>query len=179
MTPAPLLLALLAAPPPGGLRQQTVIDETVTINPGKIRTLDLPPRDGPARLLCSHLVTGGGAGVRVLLMSLDDSERFFRGKPHRALSGTAFVRRGSFAHALPAGGDYRIVLDNRLEGRAPVSLHLTVALVHGARATGPVREADPARRRAAIFLSLALFAAIAAPALYALRRVFTPARSTP
>jgi hypothetical protein len=174
MTSAVPLLALFLVS--GEVRQQTVIDETVAINPGKIRTLDLPARDGPARVLCSYIVTRGGSGVRVLLMSFDDAEAFFRGQPHRVLAGAPFGRRGAFAQVIPAEGDYRIVLDNRLEGRGPVSLHLNVALVHGALAAGPVREAEPGRRRAAIVISLAVFFLIAGPALYALRRVCLPPR---
>jgi hypothetical protein len=164
------IAALLLLSAAGDVRTKWSFDDSVDINAGKIRTLDVPVEEDAARVLCSFLVTSGGSGVRVLLMSEAESEKYVRGLANQPIAAAGYSRRGSFSEAVRRKGLYRLVIDNRMEGRGSTTLQLTVKLAYGEPVGRPASELDPARRRGVILLSFAAFFLIAVPAGFALRR---------
>jgi hypothetical protein len=164
------LAALLLLGGAGDVRTKWSFDDEVEIRAGKIRTLDVPVEEDAARVLCSFVVTDGGSGVLVLLMSEAESERYLRGLSNRPVAAAGYAKRGSFSEALQKKGLYRMVIDNRMEGRGSTKLQLTVKLAYGEAVRHPPRELDPARRRNVILWSFAVFLLIAVPAGAALRR---------
>jgi hypothetical protein len=164
------LAALLLLSGAGDVRTKWSFDDEVEIRAGKIRTLDVLVEEDAARVLCSFVVKGGGSGVMVLLMTEEESERYQRGLSNRPLAASGYAMRGSFSEAVQKKGLYRMVIDNRMEGRGSTTLQLTVKLAYGASVRHPARELDPARRRSVILWSFAVFLLIAVPAGAALRR---------
>lgn len=160
MRRAALLVALAAATAAAahGARPQleTVLDEVIGVGPLRIRTLDLPlPEDG-VRVIVQYDVLRGRSGLRLLLMTREHAESWFRGQPHLVLAGTGYGFSGALTRTLPAAGEYRLVVDNRSESRAEAEIRLRVRLLrHGATALpyGP----EPWRARAAVWGSAAAF----------------------
>lgn len=162
-----LALALLSAPWALGLTQEVVLDEEVRVGPGKLRTLDLE-MEANGRVVCEHHLVQGKTGVRVVLLRKSEAARWARGEAHSTLGGTAFLHDGSFTQSLKKGEQYRLVLDNRMEGRSSALVRLRVTVVLGEPAAA-VRGPDPARGQAAVWLSVALFLGISAGAGWKLR----------
>ncbi|MGC4055297.1 MAG: hypothetical protein QM757_41210 [Paludibaculum sp.] len=159
-----LWLALLlaskgAAPVPHSV---TLIDDAVKVGASKIRTLDIDLPVEPARIVCTYEVLEGGSGVRVVLLKQEDAQRWLRGEAHEAEASTPFARGGGFSHKPAEPDHYQIVLDNRMEGRAPAEVHLLVRVLYGESGEGPVRTAEPRRGQMLVWSSMLLFAAIAA-----------------
>jgi hypothetical protein len=159
-------LLMLAA---GDIHIEPYHDQTEDIGAGKIRMLDVPLQE-PARVMCTFNVTEGSTGVRVLLMTQAESEKYVRGQASRPLAADGYAMHGAFSEAVPARGLYRIVLDNRMEGGGVTTVRLTVKLAFGEIVRQPAREMDPSRRTAIILASFAVFLMIVAPAGIALRR---------
>lgn len=156
-----LLLALLLADTPQPPRAVTLYDDHVMVGPAKIRTLDIPMLVAPARIVCSYEVTQGGSGVRLVLLRMEDAQRWLRGEAHDVIASTRFARQGAFSHR-PADPDhYIIVLDNRMEGRAPAEVHLLVRVIYGDETPNTVTFADPRKGKLLVWSSLLLFAGIA------------------
>lgn len=163
-----LLLGAGVCPGHGGQvqpRLQTVLDETVGVGPGKIRTLDLPLDEPGVRVIVQFDMVQGLTGVRVLLMSIKDADRWFAGRDHRVLAGSGFGFSGSLTRTLPEKGEYRLVLDNLGESRAEARVRLRVRLLRNGASALPYR---PERWRAqtlvwitaGLFLSILLFAGL-------------------
>ena len=83
-------------------------------------------------------------GLKV--MSVADAERFQAGRSHRPLVSLPYERTGVFRHPVTKPGEYRLVIDNRMEGRGPALVHVQLAAVFG----DPMLEVHelPAGRRA-------------------------------
>lgn len=148
-----ILLALLLS---AAANRIALLDEVVTVPAAQWRALDLHLKQQGATLDCAYKVRSG-SGVRLALMSVEDARRFEQGRSHRPLASTPFQRAGRFQAAIPIPGEYRLVLDNRLEGRGPAVLEVRAELTFG-EALG-VRTLSPARR-AAVVAASALFLAV-------------------
>ena len=152
-----LMLVPLTAGAPSRTHMDTVLDETVPVGPGKIRTLDLPLGAPNARVVCQYSVLEGRSGVRVLLMARQDAERWWRGQSHTILAGTSYGHGGSFSYRAQSPGDYRIVLDNRMEDHDAASVLLRVHVIHGEGGGTSLYGPDPGRAQIAVWSSVGLF----------------------
>ena len=163
-------LMVLACAAAWGLTQEIVFDEEVRVGPGKIRTLDLG-LEANGRVVCEHHVVRGASGVRVVLLKKGEAAKWVKGEAHSSLAGTTFVHDGSFTHRVAAEDEYRLVLDNRMEGReaAVVRLRVTVVLGEG---KGPARGPDRARGQAAVWVSVMMFLVICGGAGWRLRKAW-------
>ena len=168
-------LALLAA-----LAPETValVDEVVEVPAAGWRAVEVALKQRPAILECRFTVVNGRSGVRVALLPREDLERFRGGRRHRVLLSTGFESRGRFRCA-PGLGEYSLLIDNRLEARAPASVRLEVTLQFSREGEPLARELSPARRVTVIVVSLGVFAAIVWYAARRLLRRLNPARRIP
>ena len=146
----------LAAPVPP-LHSDVLIDEEVTVSPSKVRPLDFDLSSGDTRVLCKFHLVDGRSGVRAVLLKRDDVRLWLAGRAHSFLASTGLAEWGGFMFLIQDPGEYAVVLDNRLEGRAAAIVHLQVTLLSGTGATGPVQLADPLRSRLLIWISILLF----------------------
>jgi hypothetical protein len=103
-------------------------------------------------------------------LSEADAARWARGEAHTVLAGTAWGRRGAFTYATHASAGYVIVLDNRMDGRAPARVRLTVQRAPGSLGIGTVRWPGRGKRQTLVAGSCVLFAAAAAFTAWKLRR---------
>jgi hypothetical protein len=154
---AGLLSAAALAGPPAPVRSDVLIDEEVSVSPSKVRPLEFDLSSGNTRVLCKFHVVDGRSGVRAVLLKRDDVRFWLAGGAHPFLASTALAESGGFMFLIPNPGNYAIVLDNRLEGRAAALVHLQVTLLSGAAAAGPVQLAAPLRARLLVWASLLLF----------------------
>jgi hypothetical protein len=149
-----LLLLLLAAP--GRL---TLVDETIEVPAQRWQAIDIELRQRPAIIECRYSVEGEVPDVRVALMRPADVERLRDGIRHHVLAATEYGVTGALRLGPVPTGEYNVVLDNRLDGRGPARVHLTVYLVF----PGPhhiARELSPQRRLWIILLSAIYVAAL-------------------
>ena len=166
----------LAAPLALGLTQEVVLDEEVRVGPGKLRTLDLE-MEANGRVVCEHHLLEGKTGVRVVMLKKSEADRWARGEAHSTLGGTAFLHDGTFTQRVRQGEQYRLVLDNRMEGRSAALVRLRVTVVLGEPAVA-VRGPDPVRGQAAVWISVALFLGISAGAGWKLRKAWEERKPT-
>lgn len=147
-----LLLLLLISEP----WRLTLFDETVTVPARGWERIGIQLEQRPAVIECRYSAVDGRS-VRVALLSRADLARFERGKPHRVLAGADFGASGAFRFAPGRTGDYGILIDNRLEGRGPVRVHLKVSLIFPGAAS---RELPPGRKAAVILITVVVMSAI-------------------
>jgi hypothetical protein len=152
-----ILLALMLAAAPARV---VLLDELVRVPPSQSRAIDVLLKQRGALVECRYAVERGGSGVRVILLTRAEAERFESGKSHRPLASTPYERSGSFRHPVTTPGEYRLVIDNRLEGRGPALVRVELSAVFGDPML-QVRELDPGRRARVIIVSLGLFVLIA------------------
>lgn len=172
MRRAALLLALAAtAAAAHGERPrlETVLDEVVGVGPLKIRTLDLPLPENGVRVIVQYDVLRGLSGVRVLLMTREHAENWFREEPHLVLAGTGYGFSGALTRTLPGAGEYRLVVDNRSESRADAEIRLRVRLLRNGATALPYGP-EPWRARTAVWGSAATFLLILSAAGLRLKR---------
>jgi hypothetical protein len=169
-----LLLGAGVCPGHGGQappRLETVLDEMVGVGPGKIRTLDLPLDEPGVRVIVQFDVVQGLTGVRVLLMSIEDAERWFAGRDHSVLAGSSFGFSGSLTRTLPEKGEYRLVLDNLGESRAEARVRLRVRLLRNGASALPYGP-EGWRAQTLVWITAGLFLAILGIAGLRLKRAF-------
>jgi len=166
----PLLLAFLAATNDAP-RVVTLFDDAVLVGAAKIRTLDIPLPEEPGRILCSYEVTSGLSGVRVVLLRSEEAARWLRGEAHDTIAATPYARQGAFSHRPLEPDHYQLVLDNRLDARAPAEVHLLVRVVFTPDEEGPIQTADPRRAQILVYSTLAFFAAASLFAAWQYRAV--------
>lgn len=96
-----------------------------------------------------------GSRVQVLLLTPEEANRFHRGRSFIPLCGSGFQTEARMRCRVEEAGPHVLMIDNRIEGRAPTELHLRVDL--RAPVNVVVRELPPERRRLVIALSLGFF----------------------
>ena len=134
------------------------MDETVEVPAAQWRAFDLELRQKPAMVTSNFAVVHGGSGVRMALLRRDDLDRLRAGERHRELAATEYERAASLRYPAREGA-YSLVIDNRLEGREPASVHLRVALVFTDGMPAAI-ELPPGRKAAVIALSILFFALV-------------------
>ena len=151
----PTLLAFLfqgvvATPPPTPL-----MDRTIRVGAAKHAWFTIPPIEKPAVLQCAFAVTSGST-VRTILFDAEQAMRYSQGKSNTPLQATAFVGNGEWRFVLDRPGEYRLAIDNSMDGRGPADVQVKVTLA--ALDLGPVRVLSPAKRTATVVVSLLFLA---------------------
>jgi hypothetical protein len=93
-----------------------------------------------------------------MLLERSQADRFNAGRPMRPIYVTGFESSARFRAHLPEGGDYVLLLDNRLEGRYAAEVQVRLESTDPQKVT--VRELSPDRRRAVVTLSVLFFGAV-------------------
>jgi hypothetical protein len=137
-----------------------LMDEIVEVPPSGLRAVDVSLRQRPAVVECSFTVLSRTSGVRVALMTAAEARRFQHGRAHEVLRATPFQRSGSFRQPVSERGDYRIVIDNRMEGRGPARVQLHVSLVFGDGSVAAPQTLSMGRRFLVVCLSLLFFVGV-------------------
>ena len=143
----------------------------VRIAPGKWRNLPIQVEAVPLRVQASFKVLDGSPPVRALLLRRDEAENFWHNRNYRAEEATSYEKDGFLGCWLTEPGAYELVIDNMFEAHASATVELNIGYVNGTPPTNS-RTLPPPTRKLVVTLSLLLFACIAAPASYALRRAF-------
>ena len=159
-----LALMLLATP-----ARVDLVDGLVRVPASRWSVIDVLLKQRGAVVECRYSVERGGSGVRVALMSVTDAERFQAGRSHRPLVSLPYERAGFFRHPVTKPGEYRLVIDNRMEGRGPALVHVQLAAIFGDPML-EVRELPAGKRATVVIVSLGLFAAVALWAAWRIRR---------
>lgn len=102
-------------------------------------------------------------------MSREELSRVEKGLSHSALMATGYQQAGQFRYHPSAMGDYAVVVDNQMDGRAPAEVRVTVAQVVEP-APVPVAELSARRRLGVTVVTLVLFSWLVAFATVRLRR---------
>jgi hypothetical protein len=171
--PLMILLALMLAhslkavlPTPARV---VLVDGLVRVPASRWSVIDVLLKQRGAVVECRYSVERGRSGVRVALMSVADAERFQAGRSHRPLVSLPYERAGFFRHPVTKPGEYRLVIDNRMEGRGPALVRVQLAAVFGDPML-EIRELPAGRRANVVMVSLGLFALVALWAAWRLRR---------
>jgi hypothetical protein len=134
-------------------------DDTVRVPRSQWRAVSVSLQQRPATIVVNYKVTAGKSGVRVVLMTREDVRRFRDGLSHRVLAQSAFLSEGSFRHMVTRPGEYQVLLDNRLEGRGPAEVRLSVSLLFHEYTSFEPRTLPERTKRQVVVLSLLLFTA--------------------
>jgi hypothetical protein len=94
-------------------------------------------------------------------LTRENGERFEKGESYEALSQTGYEKKGRFRYLVANPGDYRILLDNRLEGRDPARMQVKASLLYHEYDSFLPKTLSPVRRRSIAAASLAGFAVVA------------------
>jgi len=145
----------------------------VKVAPGKWRNLPIEVDTVPLRVQANFKVLDGGPRVRALLLRREEAENYWHNRPYRAEEATSYEQDGFLGCWLTEPGSYELVIDNMFEAHAYATVELNIGYVRGT----PLTQSKPLptpTRKLVVTLSFLLFAFIAAPAGYALRRAFKP-----
>ena len=161
-----LLLSAGAWQPPA----EVVFDDPVDIAPGQVRTLPVPVRQAPRRIVCFYQVHRG-ADARLVLLPAEDVEGWVKGEPRQLAGQTRFARAGSLAYVADAPRELVLIVEAQGGRRTVTRLRLLVRLMDPSLPY-PVR-AIPAEREKGeklVWGSLGVFAFLAAFAAARIRR---------
>jgi len=149
---------------------EVVFDDPVDIAPGQVRTLPLPVRQAPRRIVCIYQVHRG-ADARLVLLPAEDVDGWVKGEPRQLAGQTRFARTGSLAHVAEAPRELVLIVEAQGQRRAATRLRLLVRLMDPSLPYPP--RAIPAEREKGerlVWGSLGLFAFLAAFAAARIRR---------
>jgi hypothetical protein len=135
-----------------------LLNEKIQIPRSQWRALKVEVRERPATVEVDFQVLTGRSGVRVVFMTDENAERFEKGQSYEALRQTDYQKRGKVQYFVGNPGAYRILLDNRLEGREPAEAQVKVTLLHHHDASFVPKELGAGRRRSVVGISLGMFA---------------------
>ena len=133
-------------------------DGLVTVPASYWRAVTVSVAENDTTVQCSFDVRSEGAKVQALLLEKSQVERFRLGRSISPLYVTDVETSARFRQRVPHPGDYLLILDNRVEGRAPAEVALRIEL--SSPNSTAVREVPAERRRAIVALSLAFFGAV-------------------
>jgi hypothetical protein len=136
----------------------SLFDGTIRVPRSQWRAISVNLRQRPATIQVTYKVTSGKSGVRVVLMTREDVRRFREGLSHRVLAQSPFQSDGAFRHMLATPGEYRVLLDNRLEGRGPAEVQLKISLLFHEYTSFEPRTLPRELRLQVVAVSLLLFA---------------------
>lgn len=101
-----------------------------------------------------------GSRVQVLIAERREAERLHRGRSFRPVFSSGFQTDGRFRIVVPDAGDYVVLIDNRIEGRFPTKVRLSLQTSNAVNIQA--RELSPARRRTVIAASILFFGFVVA-----------------
>jgi hypothetical protein len=133
----------------------TLFEEMVKLPSSQWRALTVTLKQRPATVEVDYTVVRGNPGVRAILMSRIEVERFREGKSPRVLSTTSANRDGKLRYLVTRPGDYVVLLDNRQERRGGSTVQLKIGLAYDREHVSfePGRLPD-GRRRVVVAVSL-------------------------
>jgi len=137
-----------------------LLNETIQVPRSQWRALKVELKQRPATVEVDFKVLSGRSGVRVVFMTNDDAERFEKGESHDVLAQTGYEKQGTFRYLIGNPGEYRILLDNRLEGRDPAETQVKITLLYDEYTSFAPKLLEPGKRRLVTGLSLAGFALV-------------------
>lgn len=99
-----------------------------------------------------------GSRVQMWITDREQADRFRRGRSFKPLHSTGFELSGHFRYRVNQAGDYTVIVDNRMEGRGPTLLRLSLELKHP-QSVIP-RELPADRKALVVAVSLFVFGAL-------------------
>jgi len=163
------VLLLLSA----GARQpaaEVVFDDPVDIAPGQVRTLPVPVRQAPRRIVCFYQVHRG-ADARLVLLPAEDVDGWVKGEPRQLAGETRFARSGSLGYMAEAPRELVLVVEAEGRRQTVTRLRLLVRLTDPSLPyPAPVIPAEREKGERLVWGSLGLFAFLAAFAAARIRR---------
>jgi hypothetical protein len=160
LAPVVLLAAAALAQDSGRV---VLFDEIVRIERAQWRVVSssVMLKHRPGTVEVDYTVVRGNPGVRAMLMTRQDVDRYRNGKSSRVLAATEPNRGGKVRFLVTRPGDYMVLLDNRQEGRGAALVQLRVGLAFDREHVSfePGRLPD-GRRRLVVAVSLLGFAVV-------------------
>ena len=150
-------------------QRAALLDETVTVPRAQFRAIRIPVQQRPAIIECGFEVLNGPP-VRLLVLTAADVDRMRAGRSYRTLAASASSRRGGLNYRVIRPGDYVVLIDNDGEPASNSRVHVSAGLQYRDDFSFTPVTLAPARRRAVVAASLALFAFVAGLAGWRLRR---------
>jgi hypothetical protein len=152
----PLALVLLAI-----TGRTELLNETIQIPRSQWRSFKVEVRERPATVEVDFKVLSGRSGVRVVFMTNENAERFEKRESYEVLDQTGYEGQGTFQYLVAIAGEYRILLDNRLEGREPAEAQVKVALLYHEYSSFEPKMLAPGKRLAVTRMSVGGFLIVA------------------
>lgn len=152
----PVALILLAAS-----SRVDLVDDLYQIPAGQWRYVELELRQKPAFVAADFEVKSGSREVRLALMRREDMERLREDRPSGVLAATEPAGSGQLQYQVRVGGDYILLIDNRLSPNHATDAHLRVSLDFGTISGPAVTRLSAPRQITVIAISFAVFFAIA------------------
>ena len=141
----------------------TIFDEDVRVGRLRSRAVPISLHQRPAMVECRFEITNGQKeGVRAVLMTMDDVDRFREDRSHRTLASSAYDTRGELRYRISRPGDYMLLVDNREGVRGAAMVRLKIDLTFDNEVSFAPKTLPPARRQQIVAVSLGLFALVAA-----------------
>ena len=131
-------------------------------------------RQKPAQVSATYEVQSGPRKVRVALMTREDKERLDADLPHGVLAVSEPAKSGTLTYRVRRRGDYVLIVDNRVDGNQPATVHLRVALDFAVSSGPEETQISPQRQLTVIVMSFAFFAGVAT---YSARRLWRARRA--
>ena len=163
-----MILALFLA---ASAARITLFDEQIRIARLRSQAVPISLHQRPAIVESSfEIANGQQEGVRAVILSVEDMERFREGKAFRILAQSPYGRSGQLRYRIIRPGDYMLVIDNRRATRGLALVRLKVDLVFDNEVSFTPRVLTPAARQRVILTSIGLFTLVAAWSGWRLRR---------
>lgn len=135
----------------------------VSVPPSRWTAIRVEVKQPHTEVVCTFSVPEEASGVRALLLTRVDAERFHSGRSSRPLYSTGFQRSAHFRYEVADPGEYVLLLDNRIEGRGPTNVDLRVEL----EPVGSVHPTELTPRKRGIIIMLGLLFFVASVAFFA------------
>ena len=152
-----------------------LLDSILTVPHSGWHNIELKVTEPDTIVECSFEVQGNASMLQALLLSKREADRFQHGRSSRPVTSTGYTRAGTFRIRVVEPGPYVLILDNRLEGRAPSEVRVSLKM-NTPRAVQP-RELSAHRRGVVIAISLLFFVGIFSAALTLGRRRYRRMRA--
>lgn len=126
----------------------------VQVPPSRWQLIELAVATGGSTVQCIFEVKKGST-IQMFVTDRSEAERFTRGRSFRPLYSTGFRSQGDFRLRIAEAGSYVLILDNRIDARAPADVNLKLEIISSQ--TVIPRELPQERRNIVVALSLLFF----------------------
>jgi hypothetical protein len=130
-----------------------VLEGDVVVPRSHWRAIDVRVAHPGTLVKTSFREPAGASRLQAYIVTRANADRFAEGAALRPLAMTSFEREGMFYFIADRAGDYILLLDNRMEGRREVPVHVRVESLPPANTVRTV----PAERRRVVELASVLF----------------------